>query len=160
MIYYIFPTQIFSVFLSMAHITAITFPSKVQDYIGGVNSDFKVYELNKGKTLVYEPKSKNVKRNLIIFLKKKKYHFDMIYNETLSNKDIEIKQAKPCNKLNLIKETVKYQLFSCPKSLLFINKSKMPVKINHLVVKDRKFLSKGPLIVLDSKKIYYQGVAF
>ena len=160
MIYYIFPGQIFTVFLSMAHLTAITFPSRVQDFVGGQISDFKVYELNKGRTLVYESKSKGFKRNLIIFLKGQKFHFDMIYNESYSNKDIEIRKGRPCNKLLLLKETSSFQLFECPKSLLFINKSKKPLKVNDLIIINKRYLSKGPPIYFQGKRIYYQGRVF
>ena len=69
MIYYIMPGHVFTLFLSMSHLTAVGFPEKVRDYVGGHVSDFKVYELNKGKTLVYEPKSKGFKRNIIVFFK-------------------------------------------------------------------------------------------
>ena len=157
MIYYILPNQIFTVFLSMAHLTAITFPDQVTDFVGGQKSDFRVYELNKRRTLVYEAKAKGFKRNLIIFLKDKKYHFDMVYNEEFSNKDIEIKPAKPCNNLSLLKETKRYQLFDCPKSLLFINKGKIPLKVNEFLITGKKYLSKGPPIYQGGKKIYYQG---
>ena len=160
MIYYIIPGQIFTIFLSITNLTAITFPGKVQDFVGGQISDFKVYELNKGRTLVYEPKSKGLKRNLIIFLKDQKFHFDVVYNEKASNKDIEIRKGMPCNKLVLLKETTKFQLFNCPKSLLLINKSKRPLKVNGLTIIDKSYLSKGPPIYIDGKKIYYQGRVF
>ena len=105
MIYYIFKAQIFTIFLSMGHLTAITFPDKINDYVGGQEGDFKIYELNKGKSLVVESKRKGFSRNFITFLKNGKYHFNVTYNESLSNKDVEIKEAKSCSYLSLIKET-------------------------------------------------------
>lgn len=157
MIYYIIKGHIFTVFLSMAHLTSMSFPSKVNDYVGGQEGDFKVYELNKRQSLVFEPKRKGFSRNFISFLKDDKYHFNISYNEEFSNKDIEIREAQTCTYFTLLKETKEYQLFECPKSLFFVNKTKFPVKINELTVTSKSYLSKGPPIYLNDKIIYYQG---
>lgn len=159
MIYYIFKTQIFTIFLSMGHLTAITFPGKINDYVGGQEGDFKIYELNKGKSLVVESKRKGFSRNFITFLKNGKYHFNVTYNESLSNKDVEIKEAKSCSYLSLIKETKTYQLFECPKSLFFVNKSNQAVKVNELSIKDKSYISKGPPVYLGERLIYLNGRA-
>lgn len=159
MIYYIFKTQIFTVFLSMAHLTAINFPSKINDYVGGQEGDFKIYELNKGRSLVIESKRKGFNRNFITFLKGGKYHFNINYNESLSNKDIVIKEAKSCSYFSLLKETNDYQLFECPKSLFFINKKKYVVKLNELSVKDKAYISKGPPVYINGRLIYLNGRA-
>ena len=157
MIYYIFKEQIFTVFLSMAHLTAMTFPAKVFDYVGGQEGDFKIYELNKKKSLVFEPKSKDVDRNFIVFEKEGKYHFNIKYNEANSNKDIEIRNAKPCSLYSLIKESEHYQLFECPKSLLALNRSNSKLKINDFYVDKKKFISKGPPVWINGKLVYYKG---
>ena len=157
MIYYIIKGHIFTVFLSMAHLTSLSFPSKVNDYVGGQEGDFKVYELNKRQSLVFEPKRKGFSRNFISFLKDDKFHFNISYNEEFSNKDIEIREAQTCTYFTLLKETKEYQLFECPKSLYFVNKTKFPVKINELTVTSKSYLSKGPPIYLNEKIIYYQG---
>ena len=141
----------------MAHLTAISFPSKINDYVGGQEGDFKIYELNKGKSLVIEPKRKGFSRNFITFLKNGKYHFNVTYNESISNKDVVIKGAKSCSYYSLIKETKSYQLFECPKSLLIVNKTKLIVIVNELTIKDKKFISKGPPIYLNNKLIYING---
>lgn len=157
MIYYIIKGHIFTIFLSMAHLTSVGFPEKVSDYVGGQEGDFKIYELNKGKSLVFEPKRKGFSRNFITFLKDSKYHFNIAYDESLSNKDVEIKEAQTCSYFTLLKETSDYQLFECPKSLFFVNKTKKPVRVNELTIKDKSYLSKGPPIFLGEKIIYYQG---
>lgn len=159
MIYYIITGHIFTIFLSMSHLTSVNFPNKVQDYVGGQEGDFKIYELNKGKSLVYEPKQKGFSRNFITFLKEEKYHFNLKYSEKFSNKDVEIRKAERCTYFTLLKETKEYQLFECPKSLFFVNKSKRPVKVNELTIKTKSYLSKGPPIYLDGKMIYFQGRA-
>ena len=46
MIYYIITGHIFTIFLSMSHLTSVNFQKKVQDYVGGQEGDFKIYELN------------------------------------------------------------------------------------------------------------------
>ena len=143
----------------MAHLTAITFPEKINDYVGGQEGDFKIYELNKGKSLVLESKRKGFSRNFITFLKKGKFHFNVTYSETLSNKDVEIKEAKSCSYLSLLKETKVYQLFECPKSLLFVNKTHQAVKVNELIVKEKSYISKGPPVSLGEKLIYLNGRA-
>jgi len=157
MIYYIIRGHIFTIFLSMMHLTSVSFPSKVNDYVGGQEGDFKIYELGKGKSLVFEPKRKGIDRNFIAFVKDEKFHFNVAYDEEISNKDIEIKEAETCSYFTLIKETVDYQLFECPKSLFFVNKGKNPAKVNDLSVRDKSYLSKGPPIYLSGKMIYYQG---
>lgn len=157
MIYYIIKGHIFTLFLSMAHLTSVNFPSKIMDYVGGQEGDFKIYELNKGQSLVYEPKRKEISKNFIVFLKEDKFHYNITYDENYSNKDITIRQAKACSSFTLLKETKDYQLFECPQSLYFINKTKAPVKINDLIIKDKSYLSKGPPIYLNGKMIYYQG---
>lgn len=159
MIYYIITGHIFTVFLSMSHLTSMNFPSKVQDYVGGQEEDFKIYELNKGKSLVFEPKHKGFNRNFITFLKNEKYHFNLKYSEKFSNKDVEIQKAEKCTYFTLLKETVEYQLFECPKSLFFVNKSQSPAQVNEITIKAKSYLSKGPPIYLNGKIIYYQGRA-
>ncbi len=159
MVYYIFKNQIFTIFLSMAHLTAVTFPSRINDYVGGQEGDFKIYELNKSKSLVFESKQKGFSRNFITFLIEGKYHFNVTYDESLANKDVEIKEAKSCSYFSMIKETSEYQLFECPKSLFFVNKSKRAVKLNDMVVKDKSYISKGPPVYLDGKAIYLNGRA-
>ncbi|OFZ43335.1 MAG: hypothetical protein A2451_15570 [Bdellovibrionales bacterium RIFOXYC2_FULL_39_8] len=156
MIYYIFRQQIFTIFLSMAHLTAITFPDRISDYVGGVEGDFKIYELNKRKSLVFEPKRKDIDRNFILFEKDAKYHFNIRYSEEFSNQDVEIREAAACDLFELIEDKKEYQLFECPKSILFVNKTKEKVKVNDLIINDRVFLSKGPPIYLDEKMIYYR----
>lgn len=159
MIYYIIKGHIFTIFLSMAHLTSVNFNSKIADYVGGQEGDFKIYELNKGKSLVFEPKQKGFSRNFITFMKEHKYHFNLTYREELSNKDIEIRSAQTCTYFTLLKETSTYQLFECPKSLYLVNKLKQPVKVNELTIKEKSYLSKGPPIYLNDKMIYYQGRA-
>ncbi|MEX1099781.1 MAG: hypothetical protein WEB87_05110, partial [Bacteriovoracaceae bacterium] len=149
----------FTIFLSIAHLSAVTFPDKVHDYVGGTKEDFQIYELNKKKSLVYEPKNKSIDRNFIVFLQDAKYHYNLKYSDELSNKDIVIKAAKKCSLFSLIKETASYKLFECHKSIFFVNKRKSKVKVNEEVVEEKKFLSKGPPIFLNGELIYYRGRA-
>ena len=158
MIYYIMPGQIFTVFLSIAHMTSVTFLAKVSDYAGGQKRDFHIYGINKDKTLVFEAKGINFKRNFIAFSGGTKYHFNLAYDQERSNKDIEIKRGVPCQTFVLLKETSTFRLFECPKSLYFVNKMPSPVKVNDMVVSKKSYLSKGPPIYLDGHLIYYQGV--
>ncbi len=159
MIYYIFKEQIFTIFLSMAHLTAMTFPDKVNDFVGGQEGDFKIYELNKRKSLVFEAKRKDIDRNFIVFEKDGKYHFNIKYDENLSNKDIVLQSAKSCGLYSIIKETTSYQLFECPMSLLIVNKSNIKLKVNDFYLDKKKFISKGPPIWIDEKLVYYKGRA-
>lgn len=159
MIYYIFKNQIFTVFLSMSQLCAINFPMKVTDYVGGQEGDYTVYELNKGRSLVFETKRKGFERNMIVFQSEGKYHFNVKYDEERANKDIVIREAKSCSGFTLLKETLDYQLFECPESLYFVNKGKGSVKVNDLHIKDKAYLSKGPPVYLDQRLIYYQGEA-
>ena len=158
MIYYIFKDQIFTIFLSMAHLSVVTFPNKINDYVGGEIGDFKIYELNKGKSLVYEAKRKNINKNFIVFERGGKYHFNLKYDERMSNKDVEIKFAKKCKLFGLIKETREYKIFECPRSLFILNTSKIPLKVNDYIIQDKKFISKGPPVWINEKLIYSKGV--
>ncbi|MBT4789939.1 MAG: hypothetical protein HON90_00080 [Halobacteriovoraceae bacterium] len=157
MIYYIFRDQIFTVFLSMTHLSAVTFPSKIYDYVGGERGDFKIYELNKGKSLVYEVKRKGIDKNFIVFQKGGKYHFNLKYDESMSNKDIEIKQARRCELFSLLKKEKDYKLFECPRSLLVVNTSVKNLNVNGFVVKKSKYISKGPPVWIDQKLVYLKG---
>ncbi len=157
MTYYIFKEQIFTVFLSLSHLTAITFDDRVYDYVGGQEQDFKIYELNKKRSLVFEPKQKLIDRNFIVFGKENKYHFNIKYSDELSNKDIEIKKAETCSLYSLLKETKEYQLFECPKSLLVINRKAQKLKLNEGLVSKKKFISKGPPVWINTKLVFYKG---
>lgn len=157
--YYIFKDQIFTIFLSMTHLTAVSFTERVQDYVGGTKSEFQIYELNKKRSLVYETKSEDIDRNFIVFLRDSKYHYNLKYNNFLSDKDINIKEAKKCSLFSLIKENQNYKLFECPKSLLLINKSKKVVSVNNELIKDKKYISKGPPVFFENKLIYFRGKA-
>ncbi len=157
MIYYIFKEQIFTVFLSLTHLTAITFNDRIYDYVGGQEQDFKIYELNKKRSLVFEPKRSDINRNFIVFGKKDKHHFNIKYDDTLSNKDIEIKEARPCKLYTLLKDTEDYQLFECPMSLLVINKSESKLKVNESIISKKKFISKGPPVWINNQMTYYKG---
>ena len=157
MTYYIFKEQIFTLFLSLSHLTLVSFPDKVQDYAGGQKGDFQTYEINHKRSLIFKPKKKGFKRNFITFLKDSRYHFNLVYSDRHSNPDIEIKAAQKCNYFTLIKKTKNYQLFECPKSLFFINTSKTPLKVNGRTIQGNSYLSKGPPIFVNGKMIYYQG---
>ena len=159
MIYYIFAGQIFNIFLSMSHLTVVSFNDKITDFAGLQQGEVKIYSLDKHKSLVFESKKSNFNGNFIVFLKNKKYYINFISAEKIGDKSVEIKEAKKCSALKLIKETAEYKLFECPRSILFINKLQIPVKINDLVVSLRKWLSKGPSIILNGKTIYSNGVA-
>ena len=157
MVYYIIPGQIFTVFLSLAHLTIINFPQKLEDYAGGQKGDYLVYELNKGKGLVFESKTRGFNKNFITFAGGIKYHFNLVYNKKYSVRDIELRQGEPCSYFKLHKETRSYQLFSCPKSLFFINKEKKSVSVNNIVIRDKGYISKGPPVFLNGKIIYFPG---
>ena len=160
MIYYILPGHIFTIFLSLAHMTSVTFPSKIGDYAGGKKGSFIVYGVNKDKALVFETKGANFRHNFIAFGRKTKYHFNLVYDQEKSNKDIEIRKGVPCQTFVLLKETGDYKLFECPRSLFFVNKKIVPVKINDMLVTKQSYLSKGPPIFVDGSLIYYQGIIF
>ena len=154
--YFVFKDQIFTVFLSLSHLTSITFPSKVLDFVGGDRGDFKVYELNKGRSLVYEPHKSSVDKNFLVFLKDQKFHYNLKSDNSFSDKDIEIKKAKPCKLFSLLKETKNFKLFECPRSLYLVNKSPR-LKVNEMEIGKAKFLSKGPPLWVDGDLIYYRG---
>ena len=158
MTYYIFKDQIFTIFLSIAHLTAVSFEHKIQDYVGGEIGDFKIYELNKGKSLVYEAKKNSISKNFIAFTKGGKFHFNLKTDPLMSDKDIEIKEARKCELFNLMADNETFKLFECPRSLFVVNKKKNDLKVNELTIKDREFISKGPPVWIDGKLIYYKGV--
>ena len=158
MIYYIFKAQIFTIFLSINHLTAIHFHSPIKDYVGGQKRDFMIHELNNKKSLVFETKRSKIKKNFMVFFKEGNYHFNLVSNHKFKNQNITIKEARSCHALTLIKETKTYQLFNCPKSLLFINKGKSPANVNNLIIKNRAYLSKGPPVMINKKMIYYRGI--
>lgn len=157
MIYYIFKEQIFTIFLSLSHLTAVTFSDRIYDYVGGQEQDFKIYELNKKRSLVFEPKRTDIDRNFIVFGKKDKHHFNIKYSDDYSNKDIEIRAAESCKLYTLIKETSDYQLFECPRSLLVVNKRNIKLRVNESFIDKKKFISKGPPVWIESRLIYYRG---
>ena len=157
MIYYLMKGQLVTVFLTVGQLTSITLPSKIVDYVGGVKSDFNVYELNRGKSLVFDPKSDSIDRNFIVFLKERKIHFHFRSSKEMTDRDISILWAKPCSGVSLLKETQSYQLFECPKSFLYRNKLSKAVKINGVQVKDREFISKGVPIIRNNKLLWREG---
>lgn len=157
MIFYVFKEQIFTVFLSMAHLTAMTFPSKIYDYVGGQKGDFQVYELNKKQSLVFDPKRKDVDRNFIVFSQKGKFHFNIKYKEEDADKDVDIRLAQKCSLYSSIKDTRKFQLFECPRSLLVVNKSKTKIKVNEFYVEKKKYISKGPPVWINGDLVYSKG---
>ena len=158
MIWHIVGSQIFTVFLSLGHITAVTFPGKVDDYAGADKGDVKIYELDGGKTLVFEPLRK-IDRNFVAFVKGKKFHFNLKLMPSLSHKDITLTHGKSCSELRLIVETRTWQLFECPRSLYFVNKTPRPVRINEMSVTHKAIISKGPPIFLNGKMIWNRGRA-
>ena len=121
MIWYIVKGQIFTVFLSASHISAVTFPGKVEDYAGGRRGDFKIHRLGNGRTLVFEPIRK-VNRNFVAFAGGKKYHFNL-ETRRRGHKDMTLAPGKCCSDLRLIHQTSSWQLFECPRSLHFVNKT-------------------------------------
>lgn len=154
MIYYVFKEQIFTIFLSLSHLTALNFDTRIYDYVGGTQADFKIYELNKKKSLVFEPKRKGIDKNFITFTKDHKYHFNIKYSDLLSDKDVTVKTAKKCSLYSLVKEAKGYKLFECPKSLYVHSKK---VVVNGEVIKGGKFISKGPPLWINGKLAYLKG---
>jgi hypothetical protein len=135
----------------------MTFPEKIHDYVGGEIGDFKIYELNKGRSLVYEPKRTSVNKNFIVFQKSGKYHFNLKVSGSDSDKDVEIRNAKRCKLFSLLIETKVFKLFECPKSLMIQNKTKVALKVNEYWIENSKFVSKGPPLRINGEIVYYQG---
>ena len=136
----------------------MSFETKINDYVGGEIGDFKIYELNKGMSLVYEAKKDAINKNFIVFSKGGKYHFNLKTQTGMSDKDIEIKKARKCELFNLLYEKAEFKLFECPRSLFIVNKKRDPLKVNEFVVSDKKFISKGPPLWVNGKLVYYKGV--
>ncbi|MGB0454608.1 MAG: hypothetical protein ACPGJV_12945 [Bacteriovoracaceae bacterium] len=157
MIYYIFKTQIFTIFLSFNHLTLITFPGFIHDYVGGQAGDFNILLRNKNKTLVYETKRNNFSRNFAVFLKDDRFHFNLKYSNSFSNKDITIKKAEKCSSFKLLISKPNYQILECPRSLYFINKSSVPIKVNEETVVSKLFISKGPPVYVNNTLVYREG---
>ena len=158
MTYYIISGHIITIFLSMSHLTVVTFPEKIFDYVGGSLANFKVHELNKSKTLVFETQGKKFTTNFVAFGKKDKYHLNFVYDEKRSARDITLAQGAKCTYFTLLKDTPSYRLFECPRSLFIINKQKKPLKINDLKISKNGYLSKGPPVVIEGIKVYERGI--
>lgn len=155
--YYIFKDQIFTLFLSSAHLTSLGLDSKVVDYVGAKKSEVIIHELNKKRNLIFETKKSEFKSNFIIFLRDKKYHLNLIGSNDLSTPDVQIRTAKSCQNLKKITETKNYSLYQCPRSLLFINKKKISVNVSGNWISNKAFISKGPPVILNKKVIYFRG---
>lgn len=156
MIYYIFKNSIFTIFLSLDFLTSVHFESKIFDYIGGGVHKFRHYELNQSKTFAFQAKSKTLNNNFIVFLKNKKYHFNLVFNNKYIQKSIEIRRAKKCNVFKIKKETKSYQLFECPKSFFIVNKTNKPLLVNEKYINQKGYVSKVPIFI-NQKLIYVNG---
>ena len=155
--WYIVKSQIFTIYLSLAHLTAVTFPEKVQDYVGGRKGEFVIHQLNQGKTLVFEPKKTVIHRNVVVFTVGHKFHFNLIHHPRRSVKDVNLHPGRPCSRLILLRETKQWQLFECPRSLYIVNRTLRPLFVNERYVRDKAFLSKGPPLTINRRPIHYIG---
>ncbi len=153
--FFIFLGKITYIFLSLDQVTAIHFDNEIDRYIyGGKSDDINMEVLADNKTLILKPKIKNIKANLLVFTKSANFNFHFKMVQSNPHELITILPAKMDSSYKLIKSENTFDLLEGDHSLLFKNKTKMPIKVNDSDIATFDYLGKGPPLFINQRQIY------
>lgn len=154
MTFYMLMNQITTVFLGLNLLTTLTFDSEIVSYMyGGAKEDVFFSVTNNNKTLALKPKSKSEFSNLLVITKERKYYFQLSTAEVRPHQFVEVKGGAINNSFIVELEKKDYSILEGSSSILFINKTKRPVELNGITVKDKAYVSKGVPLILNGKRI-------
>jgi hypothetical protein len=153
--FFTFLGKITYIFLSLNQVTAIHFENDIDRYIyGGRSDDINMEVLADNKTLILKPKIKDIKANLLVFTKSANFNFHFKMAQSNPHELVTIMPAKKDSSYKLIKSESTFDLLEGDHSLLFKNKTKIPIKVNDSDIATFDYLSKGPPLFINQRQIY------
>ena len=149
MIFSILPSSITTLFLSLNLLTALSFKDEVKSYYyGGQKDDIFVELSNSNRTLVMKAKKIEIDTNLLIVTTRNRYNFRIKTSDISPHEFIEIEDAQVNTNFKKLNETLTYELLEGNSSVMFVNKTKIPIMVNGIKVVSKEYFSKGvPLII-------------
>jgi hypothetical protein len=152
--FYILSNQITSLFLSMNLLTTMSFSDDIRFYIYGGNKDEVYLEVsNNNKTLVMKAKKKEINTNMLVVTSKSKYYFHVSLDESTPHQFIEISDGEINSTFKKILEKEKYEILQGGSSLLFVNKTKIPITVNGQKIQSKDYFSLGVPIIVNGERI-------
>lgn len=152
--FYILSNQITSLFLSMNLLTTMSFSDDIRFYIYGGNKDEVYLETsNNNKTLVMKAKKKEINTNMLVVTSKSKYYFHVSLDETTPHQFIEINDGEINSTFKKILEKENYEILQGGSSLLFVNKTKIPITVNGQKIQSKDYFSLGVPIIVNGERI-------
>lgn len=154
MIFSILPTSITTLFLSINLLTALSFKDEVKSYYyGGHKDDIFVELSNSNRTLVLKAKKMEIDTNLLIVTTRSRYNFRVKASENSPHEFIEIEDAQVNTNFKKLSETISYELFEGNSSVMFVNKTKIPIIVNGVKVVSKEYFSKGVPLIMNGIRI-------
>lgn len=154
MIFYILANQITSLFLSMNLLTTLSFNDDIRSFIYGGNKDEVVIEVaNNNKTLVLKAKKKEIDTNMLIVTAKNKYYFHVKLDEKNPHQFVEINDGEINSAFKKVLDRENFEILQGGSSLLFVNKSKVPIVVNGQKVMTKDYFSLGVPIIVNEERI-------
>ena len=152
--FYILSNQITSLFLSMNLLTTMSFSDDIRSYIYGGNKDEVYLEVsNNNKTLVLKAKKKEINTNMLVVTSKSKYYFHVSLDESTPHQFIEINDGEINSTFKKILEKENYEILQGGSSLLFVNKTKIPITVNGQKIQSKDYFSLGVPIIVNGERI-------
>lgn len=156
MIFNMFLGVVATIVLNPSKVTVLDFEYRVLKVVSSVDKSTMFKELSRDKkTLVFQPKSKNINGNLVVMTTGGNYNFDFRLGEN-AHRSIYIKNGEIDNnyKTSVVKKD--YSIRESSTSIIFTNLSKKSVSVNgtELRPKSNIVLPKGPPVFLNNKRVF------
>ncbi len=154
--FYILPSKAVTLFIGLTMNLILNFQEPME-VSGAKENLINIREVNKGKTYIIIPKTKEINSNLFFYNNKTKYMFYIKYDEKKAHDFINVYDGKKDSSFNLTFENNDYRILSGDKSILLENKTTKSFGVNGEIVKTREVFSKGvPLFInVDGREDYY-----
>ena len=130
------------------------------DVSGAKANYIDVKNVNKSKTFIITPRSKDFYSNLIFYNQKNKYMFYVKYNNEFNHDFVNVKNGKKDNSFTLAIDKEAYRVLSGQTSTLIENKTNETMLVNGEVFTGSRVFSKGvPLFIEQGgkKEVLYKG---
>lgn len=154
MSFYILANQITSLFLSLNLLTTLSFSDDIRSFLYGGNKEEIFIEVaNNNKTLVIRAKKKDIDTNMLVVTSKNKYYFRVKLDERNPHQFVEVYDGEINSAFKKVLDKENFEILQGGTSLLFVNKSKIPILVNEQKVINKDYFSLGVPIIVNGERI-------
>ncbi len=150
--FFILAKSLTYLFLSVASPTTLVFNEPIEYISAGKNGDVTIHRSNNKSMIVVQPLKEQLNTNMIVITKTNHFHFKIQTNGSKPHDIVYIYPGKVNTTFLKRLETEDFKILEGDSSVLLLNSSKSPMKVNDQIVEREQYFSKGvPLFVNDHR---------